>query len=256
MKKLKNFLPLAKCSATLARLDGHQLSSRSGEVSERLKEHAWKVCIRETVSRVRIPPSPPDPYKAPSSGALSFPGQAKCPSLIALAPQLPPDAPRLVPPGPAFPLPLDVPIPPAGAPPADPAFPFAPLRGLDSPGVPVVVDVPGPVVEIPGPVVVIGESSAPGWAGSGSPTGSLLNPGVAPDCCGEAARGPMARFDGTAPVSGACSAWRAASGSRMALIPRPVSRLSASIRAPMRSRSCWSVRPSSCAAARGGNNGQ
>ena len=29
-----------------------------GEVSEWLKEHAWKACIRETVSRVRIPPSP------------------------------------------------------------------------------------------------------------------------------------------------------------------------------------------------------
>src|SRR5690606_41949972 len=32
---------------------------RPGEVSERLKEHAWKVCIREIVSWVRIPPSPP-----------------------------------------------------------------------------------------------------------------------------------------------------------------------------------------------------
>ncbi len=30
----------------------------SGELSEWLKEHAWKVCIRETVSRVRIPHSP------------------------------------------------------------------------------------------------------------------------------------------------------------------------------------------------------
>ena len=30
-----------------------------GEVSEWLKEHAWKVCIRETVSGVRIPLSPP-----------------------------------------------------------------------------------------------------------------------------------------------------------------------------------------------------
>ncbi len=29
-----------------------------GEVSEWLKEHAWKVCIWETVSRVRIPLSP------------------------------------------------------------------------------------------------------------------------------------------------------------------------------------------------------
>ena len=30
----------------------------SGEVSEWLKEHAWKVCILERVSRVRIPSSP------------------------------------------------------------------------------------------------------------------------------------------------------------------------------------------------------
>jgi hypothetical protein len=29
-------------------------------VAERLKAHAWKVCMRETVSRVRIPPPPPD----------------------------------------------------------------------------------------------------------------------------------------------------------------------------------------------------
>jgi hypothetical protein len=29
-----------------------------GEVSEWLKEHAWKVCIPARVSRVRIPPSP------------------------------------------------------------------------------------------------------------------------------------------------------------------------------------------------------
>jgi hypothetical protein len=30
-----------------------------GRVAERLKAHAWKVCIRESVSRVRIPPLPP-----------------------------------------------------------------------------------------------------------------------------------------------------------------------------------------------------
>ncbi len=31
-----------------------------GEVSEWLKEHAWKACVRVTVPRVRIPPSPPE----------------------------------------------------------------------------------------------------------------------------------------------------------------------------------------------------
>ena len=35
----------------------------SGEVSEWLKEHAWKVCIRETVSGVRIPLSPQERRK-------------------------------------------------------------------------------------------------------------------------------------------------------------------------------------------------
>ena len=30
-----------------------------GEMAERLKAHAWKACKRETVSRVRIPFSPP-----------------------------------------------------------------------------------------------------------------------------------------------------------------------------------------------------
>src|SRR5438874_10349445 len=31
----------------------------AGEMAERLKAHAWKACIRETVSGVRIPLSPP-----------------------------------------------------------------------------------------------------------------------------------------------------------------------------------------------------
>src|SRR6266571_72382 len=32
---------------------------RCGEVSEWLKEHAWKACLREIATWVRIPPSPP-----------------------------------------------------------------------------------------------------------------------------------------------------------------------------------------------------
>ena len=31
----------------------------TGEMTERLKVHAWKACVRETVPRVRIPLSPP-----------------------------------------------------------------------------------------------------------------------------------------------------------------------------------------------------
>ena len=34
------------------------LQSTEGDLSEWLKEHAWKACKRETVSRVRIPQSP------------------------------------------------------------------------------------------------------------------------------------------------------------------------------------------------------
>ena len=39
--------------------DRVRLGVRCGGVAEWLKAHAWKVCMRETVSRVRIPPPPP-----------------------------------------------------------------------------------------------------------------------------------------------------------------------------------------------------
>ena len=35
----------------------------SGEVAERLKAHAWKACLGETLTRVRIPLSPPSLLK-------------------------------------------------------------------------------------------------------------------------------------------------------------------------------------------------
>src|SRR5580765_3978990 len=35
------------------------VDSRHGEMSEWLKEHAWKACVGETLPRVRIPLSPP-----------------------------------------------------------------------------------------------------------------------------------------------------------------------------------------------------
>ena len=43
---------------------------RSGEVAEWLKAHAWKACIRETVSWVRIPPSPPSVPNNAFSGQI------------------------------------------------------------------------------------------------------------------------------------------------------------------------------------------
>src|SRR5215471_13237660 len=45
----------------------------SGEVAERLKAHAWKVCIRpKGVSRVRIPPSPPAPQSTRGPRVAEF----------------------------------------------------------------------------------------------------------------------------------------------------------------------------------------
>jgi hypothetical protein len=55
--------------------DMYKKVQTSGEVSEWPKEHAWKVCIRLFVSRVRIPPSPPYKQKSPtcfSGGAFLF----------------------------------------------------------------------------------------------------------------------------------------------------------------------------------------
>ena len=44
------------------------IEARAGGVAERSKAHAWKVCIRETVSRVRIPLPPPDLSTLPHLG--------------------------------------------------------------------------------------------------------------------------------------------------------------------------------------------
>ena len=43
-----------------------------GEVAEWLKAHAWKACKRETVSRVRIPLSPPFSIHTQLKIVLSF----------------------------------------------------------------------------------------------------------------------------------------------------------------------------------------
>src|SRR5665213_3006846 len=44
---------------------------RDGEVAEWLKAHAWKACLGETLTRVRIPLSPP-PMSGKSLLLLSF----------------------------------------------------------------------------------------------------------------------------------------------------------------------------------------
>ena len=57
----------AQARAACARVAGGAIAlarahyeAGDGGVAERLKAHAWKVCMRETVSRVRIPPPPPE----------------------------------------------------------------------------------------------------------------------------------------------------------------------------------------------------
>src|SRR5262249_13914708 len=50
----------SRCKACYSAGPADAGACESGEVAERLKAHAWKVCIRpKGVSRVRIPPSPP-----------------------------------------------------------------------------------------------------------------------------------------------------------------------------------------------------
>ena len=155
-----------------------------------MKEHAWKVCIREIVSWVRIPPSPPDSkYAKPRlSGLCRFyrsqyhqkcrvhfrlaqpydpwpPGNApqRGHYPIGQSPPAPPAAePAGLLPGPLVPLPPDVPISPAAAPFSRLTFPLASRSRMGSTGVPVVVDLPGSTVGLPGPVVVIGLSLSPG----------------------------------------------------------------------------------------------
>ena len=51
--------PVAGYSGSCNRRQGKDRTRSNGEVAEWSKAHAWKVCRRETVSRVRIPVSPP-----------------------------------------------------------------------------------------------------------------------------------------------------------------------------------------------------
>ncbi len=54
--------------------------SPRGGVAEWLKAHAWKVCIRETVSRVRIPPPPPFSFRTKPSQLNEVRASARNPS--------------------------------------------------------------------------------------------------------------------------------------------------------------------------------
>ena len=99
------------CSATPARLEFAALKTagrrvqgcgtRCGEVSEWLKEHAWKVCKRlNRASGVRIPLSPPASQAAPSQQRPAR-NARRCRSQVSMvAPSAPRDARSKTPPGP------------------------------------------------------------------------------------------------------------------------------------------------------------
>src|SRR5271163_4902061 len=61
------------------------IEARAGGVAERSKAHAWKVCIRETVSRVRIPPPPPSfkVYPRTFGASASSPSAELAPAIAA-----------------------------------------------------------------------------------------------------------------------------------------------------------------------------
>ena len=58
MKKLRLQPPIIRKKSSDSERILLFLQSTEGDLSEWLKEHAWKACKRETVSRVRIPQSP------------------------------------------------------------------------------------------------------------------------------------------------------------------------------------------------------
>ena len=74
--------PRGSAAGSLAKRPVKWFCPPAGEVAERSKAHAWKVCRRETVSRVRIPLSPPGPYPAPRSRRISACSAGPTPSPV------------------------------------------------------------------------------------------------------------------------------------------------------------------------------
>ncbi len=60
----------------------YQPPSVAGEMAERLKAHAWKACVRESVPRVRIPVSPPVTNRNPNT----HPGQRVAAQVLTRSP--------------------------------------------------------------------------------------------------------------------------------------------------------------------------
>src|SRR6185503_20328264 len=69
---------------------GHDMGT--GQVAEWLKALAWKACIRETVSWVRIPPCPPSCFALTRFAGLPSPRCAKQDALRSFSEEGPPHA--------------------------------------------------------------------------------------------------------------------------------------------------------------------
>jgi hypothetical protein len=63
--------PPTPCALVISRWFSYR-GPRAGEMAERLKAHAWKACVRESVPRVRIPVSPPFFAKKPQKTATKY----------------------------------------------------------------------------------------------------------------------------------------------------------------------------------------
>ncbi len=89
-----------RCPRVLWRRPAAARMRDPGEVSEWLKEHAWKVCKRlNRASGVRIPLSPPDSrFRFPPGTEKPGPRDARPASMV--APSAPRDARSKIPPGP------------------------------------------------------------------------------------------------------------------------------------------------------------
>src|SRR6187401_1115984 len=68
--------------------EGEALRVINGEMSEWLKEHAWKACVGETLPRVRIPLSPPTFALARLSGARRLQASARLTPRLGANPSL------------------------------------------------------------------------------------------------------------------------------------------------------------------------
>src|SRR5690242_9190310 len=74
----------ASCYAVNVLRGSFQCLDRPGEMAEWLKAHAWKACLGETLTWVRIPLSPPVTKFAALPGSTPLMGAGAAPGLYAI----------------------------------------------------------------------------------------------------------------------------------------------------------------------------